>query len=353
MTFKSRDLINNQYLVHNQFAGGMGVVYIAVDDVSKQKLAIKTLKERLTHDKIALERFEREARCWINLGHHDNIVRAISFYRGKTPLLILEYIAGPTLRHLLKSEPRGMDLAQMADLAEQISRGLQFAHTCPMPNGSIGVIHRDIKPANILLSSRGVAKLSDFGLVRSQNDTFLNTGVLGTHVYMSPEQEKDSHDVSEKTDIYSLGIVLYEMITGIRPHRGQAITDFRPETDKGLVELIESCLAHNAAERPTADQLFSELQTLRGRIESESTPCPQCAYRPRKQNLYCPVCRLDRQLATMGQWRCCCGKPNQQQYAFCLGCGKKRNETCDRCGKENPEGHRFCAWCGEPLAAAV
>ena len=80
---KPNDRINDQYLIQNQFAGGMGVVYIVVDEVTKKKLAIKTLKERLAHDRIAVERFEREARCWINLGQHSNVVNAISFSRDR------------------------------------------------------------------------------------------------------------------------------------------------------------------------------------------------------------------------------------------------------------------------------
>ncbi len=351
MAFHSNDRINNQYRVQKQFAGGMGVVYIAVDEVTKRRLAIKTLSDRLLNDRIAVERFEREARCWINLGQHDNIVHAISFHRADLPLLFLEFIEGPTLAQLLKSEPAGLDCAEMVQLSLQLCSGLRYSHTCPMPNGSVGVIHRDIKPGNILLSKQGVPKLTDFGLVKSQNDTFLKTGVLGTPLYMSPEQSENSHNVTMKTDVYSLGVVLYEMITGIRPHRGHSIAMFRPDADTDLIQLVESCLEHDAANRPTSQELLHELQVLQQRLETSALPCPKCSYRPRKQHLYCPICGVDRESTMTGQWRCGCGKPNREGFAFCLGCGKPRQIAahCNLCGKTNPEGYGYCTWCGSKM----
>ena len=351
MRYQTNDRINDQYRVQEQFSGGMGIVYIAIDEVTKRKLAIKTIRDEYLAKADAVMRFEREARCWINLGEHDNIVRAISFQRGDFPMLFLEYVDGPTLSQLIKNEQRGLDYQQAIKTAIQICDGLRYAHTCPMPNRSIGVMHRDIKPQNILIDSAGVSKLTDFGLVRSQNDTRL-TRVLGTPSYMSPEQEVDSFNVSPKTDVYSLGLVISEMLTGFRPHPGASIEQFRPDVDKELVRLVSACLDHSPESRPTSHQLLADLHSLRLRIQSDAEPCPNCAYLPNRQHLFCPICGVDRELLKTRQWRCSCGKPNQEEFAFCLGCGKKKTtiEICDTCGKTNPDEFQFCIWCGTKIA---
>lgn len=354
MIFKPNERINNQYLVQKQFAGGMGVVYIAIDEVTKRRLAIKTLSDDLLNNRVAVERFEREARCWINLGRHCNIVHAISFHRGEMPLLFLEFIEGPTLSYLIKSEPAGMDFFEMVNMASQLCDGLCFAHSCPMPNGSLGVIHRDIKPANILLSRMGVPKLTDFGLVKTQNDACQTTGILGTFLYMSPEQCVNSHQVTTKADVYSLGVVLYEMLTGNRPQRKHSIAMSRPDADPDLVQLVEGCLEHAAENRPTSKELLRELQAMQKRFVSPADPCPVCSYRGRKESLYCPVCGTDRASIMNGQWRCGCGKPNRLTFAFCLDCGSRRADTarCSVCDNANPTTYRFCVSCGSRISSS-
>jgi serine/threonine protein kinase len=193
--------------------GGMGVVYKAEDTRLKRTVALKFLPAAASLDPDAKERFKREAETASALDH-PNICTIYDVDESADGQLFISmaYYQGETLKEKIEREPLPIDDA--VDIGLQIARGLQAAHDA-------GVTHRDIKAANVILPTKGEAKILDFGLARVNDRTMLTKGsaTLGTISYMSPEQAK-GETVDHRTDIWSLGVLLYEMITGRLPFRG-------------------------------------------------------------------------------------------------------------------------------------
>src|SRR5687767_3687322 len=192
----------------------MGEVYVAEDDQLKRKAALKFLSPDLSAKSDHLERFIREARSASAL-NHPNICTIYEINSEfDTPFIAMEYIEGETVASMIRRRRR--DPKQAVDIAVQVCGALADAHAS-------GIVHRDVKPANIIVTSRGQAKILDFGLVKltesdstlaSSNQLLTQAGiVVGTASYMSPEQARGL-SVDGRTDIWSLGVVLYEMITG-------------------------------------------------------------------------------------------------------------------------------------------
>jgi serine/threonine protein kinase len=193
--------------------GGMAAIYKAVQVSLDRVVAIKILHGHLAQDQNFITRFEREAKAAANL-QHENIVNIIDFGKAEDVYFIaMEYVEGRSLKDLIASI-KFIPLDIALTIAHAILQGLDHAH-------KKGVVHRDIKPANILISHNGVAKIADFGLAQAQDLTSVTiTGsIVGTPAYMSPEQA-GGRKVDIRTDIFSLGVVLYEMITGIKPFAG-------------------------------------------------------------------------------------------------------------------------------------
>ncbi|MDH5672183.1 MAG: protein kinase [Myxococcales bacterium] len=204
------DRIGNCRIIGEIGSGGMAVIYKAVQEPLERVVAIKALKPSIAVDSQFAQRFEREARFMASL-QHENILHVHDYLKdGNTLYIVMEYVQGIDLYDLLQLTPKlPVDVA--AIIALQTARALDYAHFR-------GIIHRDIKPANIMISHQGEVKLMDFGIARDHNLTDLTetgTGV-GTPSYMSPEQILGDK-LDFRSDIFSLGIVLYQSITGHKP----------------------------------------------------------------------------------------------------------------------------------------
>ena len=194
--------------------GGMAEVYLTRDNSLGREVALKVLRERYADDEEFVERFRREAVSAAGL-NHPNVVQV--YDRGRTEdgsfYIAMEYVPGGTLKERVKAEG-SLTPRDAADMASHVADALAVAH-------DRGIVHRDVKPQNVLLTSKGEAKVSDFGIARAAStETMTQTNaVLGTLAYMSPEQVRGER-VGPASDLYSLGVALYEMLTGELPYRG-------------------------------------------------------------------------------------------------------------------------------------
>ncbi|MFD0994840.1 Stk1 family PASTA domain-containing Ser/Thr kinase [Pseudoclavibacter chungangensis] len=206
-------LIDGRYQVRSMIArGGMATVYVATDLRLERRVAIKIMHDHLAADDSFRARFIREARAAAKL-QHPNVVNVYDQGDDHTfAYMVMEYIPGITLRDLLHDHHR-LTAEQTTDVMDAVLSGLQAAHR-------IGIVHRDLKPENVLLADDGRIKLSDFGLARAASaNTASGQVLLGTIAYLSPELvTKGTADI--RSDIYSLGIMMYEMLTGEQPYRG-------------------------------------------------------------------------------------------------------------------------------------
>jgi eukaryotic-like serine/threonine-protein kinase len=265
-------------------AGGMGVLYKAKDPELNRFVALKFLPDAQAQDPQALERFRREARAASAL-NHPNICTVYEIGRfGEASFIAMELVAGQTLKHRIDGHPVEVDV--LLSLAIEIADGLDAAHTN-------GIIHRDIKPANILITDRGHAKIVDFGLVKVVPGLSAGAGLweessagqelttpgfmLGTISYMSPEQAAGK-ELDARTDLFSLGVVLYEMATGLQPFRGKSAatifdgilnhqpvppTQINASLPGRMNEIIDRALAKDRALRyQSAADLRGDLQQL-------------------------------------------------------------------------------------------
>ena len=262
-------------------AGGMGEVYLAEDTTLNRKVALKLLPVRFTRDEERVRRFQREARAASAL-NHPNILTIYEIGEDEAVHYIAtEYIEGETLRERMAT--RRLNIGEVLDVAIGVASALAAAHDA-------GIVHRDIKPENIMLRPDGLVKVLDFGLAKlAEPESALkdsSTGsVMGTLLYISPEQAR-AQQPDARSDLYALGAVMYEMVTGQPPVRGDNFIDIAfaivnevpkppshyvtgvpPELDQIILKLLEKDRSNRY---PSARQLLGDLNTLRRELEYES-----------------------------------------------------------------------------------
>src|SRR5215469_4585962 len=276
-------------------AGGMGEVYLARDTRLDRTVAVKTLPTHLSSDPVRRQRFEREARAISALNHANICTLHDVGSRDGIDFLVMEYVEGESLANRLTRGPLPLD--QVLKAGREIANALDKAHRS-------GIVHRDLKPGNIVLAKSG-AKLLDFGLARHASPASLTATltasvpeigsiteegtIVGTFKYMSPEQV-EGKDLDARSDIFSLGAVLYEMVTGQPAFEGKShlslasailekepapISNTKPLAPRSLDHIIRRCLAKDPEDRwQTARDLAMELGSvnMEGPIEAESHP---------------------------------------------------------------------------------
>lgn len=295
MGWKKGDRIKGRYEIHRVLSGGMGEVYVAYDHEFREALAIKTFREEYLAEKAMLERFIREAEIWVRLDTHKNIVKAkyVLEMNGK-PHIFLEYVPGGDLRSFMTAHR--LSITQILEFGIDFCRGMGFAHR------KLGIVHRDIKPENCMLTVDRVLKITDFGIAacheamghsmegfqfRKSANLTATGSFMGTIPYASPEQLRDTKSLDTRSDIYSFGIMLYEMLTGRTPfgsdnpystiygHLSLDPSDPRKEREDipgALAEIVLSCIA-KVKEKRFAD--FAAVETALQELSGSDTPCPE------------------------------------------------------------------------------
>lgn len=260
--------------------GGMATVFLAQDPLIGREVAIKVLPREFLHDPSFRQRFEREART-IAMLEHPAIVPIYDFGEDNgQPYIVMRYMKGGTLSDRLRSGP--MAIKDATHVMERIGSALDRAH-------ANGVVHRDLKPGNILFDEYNQAFLSDFGIVKVQDTATLTSGgIVGTPAYMSPEQVYGNRDIDGRSDIYTLGVILFEMLTGRVPFSGDnptklmmshvmdpvpVIQKVNPALPPACNELIGRAMAKKPDERFSTASDLSE--ALKATSSSQASPFPR------------------------------------------------------------------------------
>ena len=273
--------------------GGMGIVYAADDTKLRRKVALKVLPMAMVAHEARRRRFLREARS-VSALLHPNLATVFDVGESDgTVFLAMEYIDGVTLRRHLRDRGGRLDPVETMRIGCEVARGLGKAHAA-------GVVHRDLKPENVMIATDGSVRVLDFGLAKLSEEAelvdaadapgpldALASGVLGTPGYMSPEQAAGG-SVDARTDVFSFGVMLYEMLSGVRPFEGQTTREVLDAVEReappsvrtvarrlpgALVRVVDRCLAKDPEERfADGNALLEQLERMRGAAASSPRP---------------------------------------------------------------------------------
>ncbi|OQC16906.1 MAG: Serine/threonine-protein kinase PknB [Lentisphaerae bacterium ADurb.Bin082] len=306
--------------------GGFAKVWLAKDLKLGRQVAVKRLKAEAAigpEGSLARKRFLQESQAIARLNHR-NIVQVFDADSdAEGPYLVMEYVDGPTLREHLRQAGR-LEQAEALRLFQGIAQGVAFSHRH-------NIIHRDLKPANILLAKEGgqfLPKIVDFGLARAGADSNVSlTGYgMGTMGYMPPEQRRDAKSVNHTADIYALGKILYELVSGAGPDN---VLPNKIPPPPALARVIFKCIEDNPAERYfSVDELLDALSNLSWQ------PAESVAGTSLDANA-CPSCKAS----------------NRSEVKFCESCGAGLMRFCPECGGENRVSLPFCGGCGTDVNA--
>jgi serine/threonine protein kinase/tetratricopeptide (TPR) repeat protein/class 3 adenylate cyclase len=323
-------------------SGGMGEVYLACDTRLGRPVALKLLAGDFTRDRSRVRRFKQEASAASALNHPGILTVYEIGQHEDLHFIVTEYVEGETLRQRVQRSP--MSLNETLDTACQIAGALAAAH-------SAGIVHRDVKPENIMVRPDGLVKVLDFGVAKLTQNTRLARGtpvpsitgvhtdtgsILGTVPYMSPEQLR-ALEVDSRTDIFSLGIVLYEMVAGKRPFMANttteelvAILEKEPlplDAPAELDQIIRKALNKDREHRyQSAAAMQADIKSLMREIEGNG-----------QQRLPCPACAQE----------------NSAFFGFCANCGTALKKNCPKCNGQNPITNEFCGLCGHRFRSSV
>jgi serine/threonine-protein kinase len=262
----------------------MAKVLLARDAELGRPVAVKLLDESLVADQSFRARFTREARLAAALSH-PNVVTVFDAGEAEgRPFIVMEYVEGRTLDDRLREGP--LPPEEVRSIALQVCAGLEHAH-------AHGLVHRDLKPGNLIQRSDGTVKIADFGIARGDEATELTEAgtIVGTAAYLAPEQA-DSGPITARTDLYALGVLLYELLTGRRPWKIESLADLARRREQpsaplpehvplGLRDVVERCLAPEPADRPASAAEVAAM--LDSRDDAATVVLPRAAARRRPQ----------------------------------------------------------------------
>jgi serine/threonine-protein kinase len=358
---KPGDRVNNYLLVELAGSGSFGQVWRAKHHVLDQEVAIKILT-----DPQYVRNFRLEGVVIHGL-RHPNIVRAMDIDPyADMPYLIMEYVDGPSLRKVIDEHPRGMPIEVCERIMRGVLAGLQAA-------ADAGLVHRDVKPANILLRmphgelsrvEEGDVKLTDFGLGRTTSVTtasLLQSGslvteegknVAGTLVYMSPEQ-RAGEELDARSDLYSLAVVMFEMLTGSRPAGSDLPTQVRPDVPAYLDEVFRNSYTRLERRYPSAEAMLAAL-VGRGR-PAVGHARPAAVRRIPGPEVGETVGRA-RPVGGRTVYCLACEKPVDSEANFCIHCGRQMVADvprCPSCRAFAGRTDRYCIFCGAGLTQST
>lgn len=268
------------YIVDKEIgSGAMGSVYRGRHRETGETVAIKIVAPNLAANDAAMTRFKREISILKQLDH-PNIVKLVASgkFRG-TPFYVMEYVSGESLDHVIERRNR-ITWEELVPIGQQLCAGLQHAH-------DRGIIHRDLKPSNLMVLKDGTVKLTDFGIAKDTDVTALTAAnsTVGTASYMSPEQCRGTQDLTHKSDLYSMGIMFYELLTGRKPFQAESILDMFKQHIEGTFERpsrlvldipvwLDNLICHLMEKEPdkrpfNANVVFSSLGMVQEKVEAQ------------------------------------------------------------------------------------